>query len=97
MTSKIPQRATSPPQIPHYNQIKGYIYTIRIFGIICLGVALVYFLHHSISQWLISVGFLSAGFAFITISILLKRFPALSTSLFTKRSRHGKDDNSYDK
>jgi len=97
MTARIPQRATRPPQIPHYNHIKKYIYVIYVIGIIDIGIAIFYLLSRVIPQWLMPVGFLLSGIAFLIMSAMLKKYPALSPSFLTKRSRHSNKNNPYNK
>ena len=87
----------SSKQVPHYNQIKSYIYAVCTLGVIITGIALNCILNQDMPRWLISVGFVLAGVSFIILGFMLRKYPALFSSSFTKCSRHSKDDNTYDK
>jgi hypothetical protein len=84
-------------QIPKFAQIKRYIYTIYTIGVIDISIAVFYLSDQAAPQWLMTVGFLLTGIAFLVVSIMLKKYPALSPSFLAKRSRHCKEDDSYGK
>lgn len=81
---------------------KRCIYVIRVIGVIVISLAIMSLLdinlfHFEISKWLLSIGFLLAGVAFFIMCMLIRRHPILSSSFLTKCSRHGEDNNTYDK
>ena len=100
MPKWIPQRRSSHKQVPRHDQIKGYINTLRILSVAIAGIAVFCLLSQSEPQWLLPFGLLLAGIGFIIMGIVLREYPALAPSFLsflTKRSRHSKEDNCYDK